>query len=619
VRSDKPPFTEGLLADLFGDPADLVADGIDAALKVLGGQKDDLVGDPAPEEWDEWLSEIFPDYCSSPFADRHREFWEQAQTLTVDTAPIPFVSPWPRGGGKSTSAELGVAYVGVTNRRKYILYVSETQDQADKHVETIAGMLESEEVERYYPAHAKPMVGKFGNQKGWRRERLMTHGGLVIDALGLDTAARGIKVGRQRPDLIVLDDIDNKADTPGITAKKIATLTTSILPAGARNVAVWVIQNLIIPHGIVTRVVDGRADFLTQRRVSGPHPAVRDMKWSWVEDRETGTRRALITSGIATWEGQNLDVCQHLVDTVGIDAFLKECQHEVYDSLEGRALRVTSDHLEDLTDEDCRSLIALGSPFAGIDFGDWRFAFVLRAVDTSGVIHQIAEIFSQRQELEYRAWMIHALALHYGCPSNMRIRGDAANPTDIREINAAFKRIGSQLRVRAVTNEHKARTASVTKMNDLLKRMALRYRRGVHHATQSALEWQWRSLKIDLPPPEVRRWRHGWNASSAGTEMDGSRLQWEMSQWAYPAPKEGEAQKQDPDDHTADGADLIAADRYAIMSHLRPGRKEEEPPQPPTRDRDLSIERFREKRGLTTEEEKQRAEEFLRGLRRKRI
>ena len=42
------------------------------------------------------------------------------------------------------------------------------------------------------------------------------------------------------------------------TAKKIATITHSILPAGSTNVAVIAIQNLIIPDGFVSRIVDGR-------------------------------------------------------------------------------------------------------------------------------------------------------------------------------------------------------------------------------------------------------------------------------------------------------------------------------------------------------------------------
>lgn len=535
-------------------------------------------GEPAPEQWDEWLMALFPAYCSAPFAERHREYWEHVDSITLEGAPDPFVSPWPRGGAKSTSAELGTAKVGVTGRRRYALYVSETQDQADKHVETIASLLESDGVERHYPDHARPMVGKFGNQKGWRRQRLRTAGGFTLDALGLDTASRGIKVEDQRPDLIVLDDIDNKHDSPATTAKKIATITTSILPAGSSNVAVWVIQNLIIPDGFVSRIVDGRADYLTQRVVSGPHPAIRDLEWEWVHDAETGTREAKITGGAATWEGQNLAKCQHLINTIGISSFLKECQHLVKDRSEGTVLRYDeARHLEDLSDEEARRLVRMGQVFGGIDFGAWRFAFVLRAADETGRLHQIAELFSQREELEARARAITAICKHYDCPKTLRVWGDSANPTDIMELNAALKRIMSPYRVQGVAAQNKIRLTGVERMNDLLARNALFYRRSVASLTHQALLAQWPALLYEGTPPDTRTWMLGYNAASAGTQMEGSRLLYELTKWAYPVPKEGEAQNQDPDDHTADGADAVSADRYAIMSWWKEGHEQKAP------------------------------------------
>lgn len=42
-----------------------------------------------------------------------------------------------------------------------------------------------------------------------------------------------------------------------------------------------------------------------------------------------------------------------------------------------------------------------------------------------------------------------------------------------------------------------------------------------------------------------------------------------MAQWRYPKPRDGATQAQDPSDDTADGADCIAALRYAVMSQFR--------------------------------------------------
>jgi hypothetical protein len=120
--------------------------------------------------------------------------------------------------------------------------------------------------------------------------------------------------------------------------------------------------------------------------------------------------------------------------------------------------------------------------------------------------------------------------------------------------------------------ENKARVSSVEKLNDLLDRNALAYRRDSHRYVAQIL-----AEEFQRPIADFMTWRLGYNASSAGVEMSESRLLWEVQHWGYATPQEGKAQGQDPDDHSADGADAIAADRYAIMSVIRPAKQDEEP------------------------------------------
>lgn len=225
---------------------------------------------------------------------------------------------WPRGGAKSTTAELGVAFIGARLSRRYVLYVSGTQDQADKHVQSIATLFEKIGIDR--------SLNKYGNSKGWRRNQLRTSTGFNIEAIGLDVAARGIRLDEFRPDLIVFDDIDGLEDTSATTAKKIGAITKSIIPAGSTNCAVLFIQNLIIPDGVMAQLVDGRADFLMEREVH-VEPAVRGLR---VELEPIGDRnRWKVLSGEPTWEGQNLAICQKQINDWGLRAFLQESQHEV--------------------------------------------------------------------------------------------------------------------------------------------------------------------------------------------------------------------------------------------------------------------------------------------------
>ena len=205
--------------------------------------------------------------------------------------------------------------MGYFGLRRYGLYICATQEQADDHVGTnVAGLFEV--------IGAQRLVGKYGHSRGWRRNRVWTADGFAVDALGLDTAARGAKLDDTRPDFMIIDDIDQDHDTELLVMKKMRSLTRKLLPAGSGDLAVLGVQNLVHEHGIFSRLVDGRADFLTNRVVSGPYPALNHLTYAG-EGKD-----AVLTSGEPTWEGLSLLRCQGMVQLMGLEAFLAECQHE---------------------------------------------------------------------------------------------------------------------------------------------------------------------------------------------------------------------------------------------------------------------------------------------------
>jgi hypothetical protein len=284
------------------------------------GERARLEADPAT-----WLRALFPSHVRAPFAQHHQDFWRHIWTIEPGVRPAPYVLILPRGGAKSTSVELACAAIAARRQRAYALYVCGTQEQADDHVGNVASLLEARELERLYPEAARPLKGRYGNSRGWRRNRLRTASGFTLDAIGLDTAARGVKIEEDRPGLIILDDIDGELDSPGTVERKIAALTRKLLPAEASDCAVIAIQNLVHHQGVFARLADGRADFLLDRIVTGPIPAVQGLT---VEQRDG---RWVITGGAPTWAGQDLAVCQQQINTWGLTAFLREAQHEVDD------------------------------------------------------------------------------------------------------------------------------------------------------------------------------------------------------------------------------------------------------------------------------------------------
>jgi hypothetical protein len=269
-----------------------------------------------------WLLALAPTHCTRGFADHHERFWNWVWSIERGVKAKPYVAIWPRGGAKSTSAELAVVALGARRKRSYCLYVCETQDQADDHVANIASLLLGSEIEWAYPDLGERAMDKFGSAKGWRRNRIRTEAGLTVDAIGLDSAARGIKLESQRPDLMVFDDIDGELDSPYITDKKIKTITRKLIPAGSQDVAVLAIQNKVHDDSIFAQLADGRADYLRDRTVSGPVPAVWNMTY---EEREGSY---VITGGDPSWpDGMTIEACQGLLNEIGLTAFLAECQH----------------------------------------------------------------------------------------------------------------------------------------------------------------------------------------------------------------------------------------------------------------------------------------------------
>jgi hypothetical protein len=141
-----------------------------------------------------------------------------------------------------------------------------------------------------------------------------------------------------RPDLIVPDDLDKSHDTEKTTNKKEEILTSAILPTRAANgSAVLATQNLIRADGIFDRLRNGKAGYLSDRKVIGPIPAIRELTYATVEERltvdghELTRNRHKITGGVATWEGQSIPTCQSMIEDYGVSTFLREQQHQLAD------------------------------------------------------------------------------------------------------------------------------------------------------------------------------------------------------------------------------------------------------------------------------------------------
>ncbi len=143
---------------------------------TLGRLDDDPVPDdeaplrPLEEEWRAWLERFFPRTVRADFAGRHERFWAWAWAVESEEVaaevPRPYVAPWPRGGGKSTTLEMASVAWGARRRRRFVLVVRETQKQANESVRNISSKLDGEAFGATYPEMARRALNRFGHSKG---------------------------------------------------------------------------------------------------------------------------------------------------------------------------------------------------------------------------------------------------------------------------------------------------------------------------------------------------------------------------------------------------------------------------------------------------------------------
>lgn len=109
----------------------------------------------------------------------------------------------PRGHAKSTTLTFkGSLHAVLYEYKHYIIILSDSSDQAESFLDAIKTELEENE-------YLIEDFGKLEGNKVWRSNVLLTKSNIKVEAIGSGKKIRGRKHKNWRPDLIVLDDIEN--------------------------------------------------------------------------------------------------------------------------------------------------------------------------------------------------------------------------------------------------------------------------------------------------------------------------------------------------------------------------------------------------------------------------
>lgn len=234
-----------------------------------------------------------------------------------------------RGLGKSTILEIIALAEGACVPSSFGVYISSTQDKAKEHLASIRSLLESSEIAKYYPGLANPRLGKFGNQRGWNAEAIYTDNNFGVVAVSLEKGIRGLRDEERRPTFILIDDIDERDDSPVIKQEKFDTIRFDALPMlSPFGVAIFA-QNLIYSGSIMDDTLKRKLDWFGLRHTVGPVNTFKDdLAIEKVDGRPT------IVAGTPNWSRIGKREGQALLDLIGEEAIYRECQNRTTPSPE---------------------------------------------------------------------------------------------------------------------------------------------------------------------------------------------------------------------------------------------------------------------------------------------
>ena len=144
-------------------------------------------------------------HCNLPFSRMHEEIFSLLKEITVKrNARVAIAAP--RGHAKSTIIALAYPlWCVLYGKESFVLIVSNTSDQAVLRLNDIKKQLETN------PLFLSdfPEVCRSKKQAPWRSNRILLANGAMISAYGAEQQLRGVKKGKDRPGLIICDDLEN--------------------------------------------------------------------------------------------------------------------------------------------------------------------------------------------------------------------------------------------------------------------------------------------------------------------------------------------------------------------------------------------------------------------------
>lgn len=196
---------------------------------------------------EQWFKYYFPNFYTAEPALFHKK----STKLVLDNPEYYIVRSWSRELAKSARTMMEVLNLALTGKKKNILLVSASYNDAERLLLPYKTILECN----------NRIINDYGTQESisnWEAGEFITRKGVSFRAIGAGQSPRGTRNDAARPDVILIDDIDTDIDcrNPETIRKKYEWIEQALIPTRSISTPLLIIAcgNIIAKYCCITEM-----------------------------------------------------------------------------------------------------------------------------------------------------------------------------------------------------------------------------------------------------------------------------------------------------------------------------------------------------------------------------
>lgn len=286
-----------------------------------------------------FVNNYFPHYIrNTAKSDLHKYLFTRLPEIIRSKESENEAIAAPRGEAKSTLvSQLFVLWCVVCGYKKFVLIVMDSIDQAYPMLEAIKAELE------FNPRLRCDFAEACGQGRIWQAGTIVTANDARLQAAGSGKKIRGLRHGARRPDLVVLDDIENdeQVATPEQRDKLQSWLEKTVTPLGGVGEKLDIVYIGTILHydSVLNRML--KNEFWTAHKfkaiVRWPDDMALWDKWEEIHRNDSkkaaqaffqANQAAMLKGAVTSWSARGILELMTIRARIGLSSFASEYQND---------------------------------------------------------------------------------------------------------------------------------------------------------------------------------------------------------------------------------------------------------------------------------------------------